>query len=90
MSQTARVLVVHGRVQGVLFRDSTRQEALALGVTGWVRNESAGTVRIHAEGTPEAVDALVAWAHQGPPYASVERVEATPAAPEGHTDFTVQ
>ena len=87
---TARILVVHGRVQGVFFRDSTRRQARAHGVVGWVRNEPDGTVRAHVEGTPEAVEALVAWAHEGPPYAVVERVEVTETAPEGHRAFTVR
>ena len=86
----ARKVVVHGLVQGVFFRDTTRRQADALGVSGWVRNEYDGTVRIHAEGPVAAVDALVAWAHRGPPYASVERVEVSATEPEGHTGFAVR
>jgi len=67
--------VVHGRVQGVYFRDYTRREALRLGVCGWVRNLMDGTVEVVAEGAPEDVDRLVAWLHEGSPMAQVTAVD---------------
>lgn len=85
----ARRVVVHGRVQGVFFRDSCRQEAEQSRVAGWVRNEPDGTVGAMFEGAPEAVEAMVAWCHQGPPYARVERVEVTEAGPTGTSGFDV-
>ncbi|WP_018331541.1 acylphosphatase [Actinomycetospora chiangmaiensis] len=85
---SARHLVVHGTVQGVFFRASAEQEARRLGVAGWVRNRSDGTVEMVAEGDDEAVDALVGWAHQGPPRADVTGVDVTDREPEGLTDFT--
>ncbi|HEY8582963.1 MAG TPA: acylphosphatase, partial [Capillimicrobium sp.] len=57
---------VSGRVQGVGFRDATVRRASELGVLGWVRNADDGTVAVHAEGSAEAVDALVAWLDGGP------------------------
>lgn len=51
-------LVVRGRVQGVYFRASTRDEARRLGLTGWVRNEPDGSVRVLAEGPRAALEAL--------------------------------
>ena len=71
-------LVVHGRVQGVYFRDSMRREALNLAVAGWVRNRSDGTVEAAVQGEPADVDAIVRWAHRGPERAQVERVEIEP------------
>ena len=68
-------LVIHGRVQGVYFRDSMRREAQNLAVAGWVRNRSDGTVEAAVQGESGAVDAMVRWAHCGPPHAQVERVE---------------
>ncbi|MFZ5558003.1 MAG: acylphosphatase [Pseudomonadota bacterium] len=68
-------LVIHGRVQGVGFRHSMRMEADRLGVTGWVRNRPDGTVEAAAHGSPEAVAALIRWAHVGPRLAQVTRVE---------------
>jgi acylphosphatase len=62
----ARAVVVHGDVQGVAFRASCRSEAQSRGVVGWARNEYDGTVSAHFEGSPDAVDAMVAWARQGP------------------------
>ena len=68
-------LVIHGRVQGVFFRDSMRGEAQRLGISGWVRNRSDGTVEAAMQGESSAVDAIVQWAHRGPQHARVERVE---------------
>lgn len=71
-------LLIHGRVQGVFFRDSMRREAQALSVCGWVRNRSDGTVEAVVRGTPSAVNAIVKWAHHGPQNAQVERVDIEP------------
>ena len=71
-------LVIHGRVQGVFFRDSMKSEAQNLKVTGWVRNNSDGTVEAKVQGEPAAVDAIVRWARRGPQHARVERVEIEP------------
>ena len=71
-------LVIHGRVQGVCFRDSMRREAQYLSVAGWVRNRSDGTVEAAVQGDPAAVDAIVRWAHRGPDHAQVTSVEVEP------------
>lgn len=68
-------LRIHGRVQGVWFRESMRQEAERLQVAGWVRNTRDGKVEAVVQGPDAAVGALIAWAHKGPPLARVERVE---------------
>jgi acylphosphatase len=68
-------LFIGGRVQGVWFRDSTRHEALRLGVTGWARNVPDGRVEVLAEGPAEKVRSLIDWCHLGPPLARVDRVE---------------
>ncbi len=81
-SDTARKtlrLAIHGRVQGVFFRDSMRREAQRLGVTGWVRNCDDGSVEAVVHGPGSAVDAMVQWVHRGPPHAEVSRVIAGPA-----------
>ena len=77
-------LLITGRVQGVGYRFSLRQAALRLGLTGWVRNRHDGSVEAVVAGTPDAVAALVAWAHRGPPAASVSTVTQSPA--EGDFD----
>lgn len=71
-------LVIHGRVQGVFFRNSMQREAQDLAVTGWVRNRSDGTVEAMAQGEHAAVDAMVRWAQRGPALAEVARVEIEP------------
>jgi acylphosphatase len=85
----ARKVVVHGRVQGVFFRDSCRQQAERHRVTGWIRNEPDGSVGALFEGARDAVDALVTWCHEGPPRARVDRVETAEAGPTGSTAFDV-
>lgn len=80
--KTSRNLKIHGRVQGVWYRESMRREAEMHGVAGWVRNCTDGTVEAHVEGAPEAVEAIVAWCRRGPPAARVSNVETVPS------DFT--
>lgn len=55
-------LVIHGRVQGVFFRDSMLREAQKLGICGWVRNRSDGSIEAAVQGNPDAVDAIMGWA----------------------------
>ena len=71
----AKHLKISGRVQGVGFRYSMSEEAERLGVTGWVRNRSDGTVEAVIDGAPDAVEAVLAWARRGPRGASVTEVE---------------
>jgi acylphosphatase len=67
---------VEGRVQGVFFRDSTRQEADALGLGGWVRNLPDGRVEALFVGPRAACECALAFVRVGPPHASVTRVES--------------
>ena len=71
----SRHLVIWGRVQGVGYRETMRQEAQRLGVRGWVRNRRDGTVGAVIEGPTQAVELLLRWAHRGPEAANVARVE---------------
>lgn len=67
---------VTGRVQGVFFRDSARQNADRLGLSGWVRNSPDGAVEAVFEGPSRGVREMVEWCEGGPPGASVEDVSA--------------
>ncbi len=87
---TAMRATVRGRVQGVFFRKTTAERARELGVMGWVRNAEDGTVAVHAEGPPAAVDELLAFLRQGPPGAAVEEVDVEPLKVEGHEQFGVR
>lgn len=68
-------LLVSGRVQGVFYRYLTAEEAKARSLTGWVRNVADGRVEVVFEGPREGVESMIAWCHQGPPMAEVERVD---------------
>jgi len=81
-----RIVTVHGRVQGVWFRGWAVDRAVALGLNGWVRNRSDGSVEILICGDEEAVDRMIALCRRGPSAARVERVEveeSEEAAPGG-------
>jgi acylphosphatase len=86
---TRRRVVVHGRVQGVFFRDTVRRRASERGIAGWVRNNPDGTVEAVFEGEPDAVESMVRYAHRGPRGAEVERVELADEEPEGLSGFAV-
>ena len=79
-----------GAVQGVGFRDAIRRRAEALGVLGWVRNAGDGSVAVHAEGPPAAIEALIDFLHRGPAGAAVEEVSVDDVPIEGHEQFAVR
>jgi DNA ligase D-like protein (predicted 3'-phosphoesterase) len=83
-------VTVGGRVQGVGFRDAVERRARALGVLGWVRNADDGGVAVHAEGDPEAVEALLGFLREGPRGAQVAQVTVEPARVEGHEQFAIR
>lgn len=87
---SSQLLRIHGRVQGVGYRDAMRQEAKRLHLAGWVRNRHDGTVEALVCGNAEAVAALLAWAEQGPRFAQVSHVDAVPADPPEHAGFTIR
>lgn len=75
----ARHLIIHGKVQGVYYRASAEARAKELGLCGWVRNRSDGTVEAVVGGAKRAVEAFIAWAHEGPPAARVDEIVQTDA-----------
>ena len=78
-----RRVIVRGDVQGVFFRDSTREEAQSRGVSGSVTNRDDGAVEAVFEGSKDDVEALVAFCREGPSRAQVEDVEVIEEEPEG-------
>ncbi|MDP2030862.1 MAG: acylphosphatase [Thiobacillus sp.] len=85
MSQVALHLVIHGRVQGVFFRESMRQQAVLLNVNSWAQNRVDGTVEAVIQGSVESVNKLLEWAQQGPPLAKVTRIDQDAANGEWTT-----
>jgi acylphosphatase len=85
--RVARRLRIAGRVQGVWFRESMRQEAARLGVAGWVRNRPDGSVEAVVQGHPEAVAAILSWARHGPDGADVRNLEESEEPPGAFAGF---
>lgn len=85
--RVTRRLHITGRVQGVWFRESMRQEAESLGIAGWVRNRMDGSVESVVQGTPDAVEKMIAWAKRGPRDARVDRVDVSDEAAESFARF---
>ena len=79
--------MARGRVQGVWYRESCRREAERLGLAGWARNLSDGTVEVVAEGETDALDELVAWCRTGPPRALVVGVDVRAEPVDGLSGF---
>lgn len=76
---SAARFVVSGKVQGVFFRASAREQALKLGLRGYAKNLSDGRVEVLAAGDDAALDALTAWLREGPERARVDDLERMPA-----------
>lgn len=85
-----RRVLIHGQVQGVFFRETTRRLAEDAGVAGWVRNLPDPIVEAAFEGPAHAVEQLIAFCRVGPPAAEVDRVEITDEAPTGRAGFAIR
>jgi acylphosphatase len=85
----AALFLVSGRVQGVFYRVSTREQAHELGLAGHARNLPDGRVEVLACGDLAALDALERWLWEGPAAAAVESVTREPAELPDHTDFRI-
>jgi acylphosphatase len=85
-----RRLVIHGRVQGVFFRDTLRTLAERHGVAGWARNTPEGTVETVLEGDEDALARLSVFAREGPEGAQVERVDEHDEEPQGLSGFSIR
>ena len=79
-----RCLRIYGLVQGVFFRDSMRQQAELLAVTGWVRNRRDGSVEAMLQGDKSAVESLIGWCRIGNGKSRVERLDVE----EGQGEFS--
>lgn len=84
---SAARFLVSGRVQGVFFRASTRQQALALGLEGVARNLADGHVEVIVRGDDAAISALARWLQHGPPAARVDQVRRSQYSGEIPTGF---
>lgn len=83
---------ITGRVQGVAYRHSTRSEARALGLAGWVRNLPDGDVEAVFQGPADDVDRMLSWCRKGPPLARVREVRENeePAVPDAPQTFEIR
>lgn len=83
-------MTVSGRVQGVGFRYTMQAEAQRLGVDGWVRNRLDGSVEAFLAGDPDAVEGVIAWAHDGPAGARVDDVDVVEGTGESASGFEIR
>lgn len=84
-------VIVSGKVQGVFFRDYTRRRAMELGLSGWVRNLSDGSVEVLVDGRKKDVDAMISWFQDGSPLSLVTSVIADEIFPtEKYKGFTIR
>ena len=90
MAEVARTLRIGGRVQGVFFRQWTSDQALQLGVAGWVRNLQDGSVEAHVEGEQSAVEQMIHLLRLGPTHARVDELKLEEAEHEGLSEFEVR
>jgi len=80
---------VRGHVQGVGFRWSAAREAKNMGITGFVKNLSDGSVYIEAEGSREELNSFISWCRKGPVFGTVKSVESDSSPAAGYTEFTI-
>ena len=83
-------ITVSGKVQGVFFRASTKDEALSCNVKGWCKNQRDGTVFIHAEGESANLEKFVRWCHHGPPMSKVAKVSTKDSQFSGMRKFEIR
>lgn len=83
----ARLVRIRGHVQGVGYRNALHARATALGLSGWVRNRSDGSVEALVADAPAGMEAILEWARRGPPAARVSHVDWTPAEAPAKTGF---
>lgn len=83
-------LDIFGHVQGVSYRATCADMARDLSLTGWVKNADNGSVLIHAQGSPDAVEELIDWCHDGPSAARVDDVEVRDVAPQNFESFEIR
>jgi acylphosphatase len=84
-----RRVIVHGHVQGVFFRETTRRRAESAGVSGWVRNRGDGAVEAVFEGEREGVERLIGYCEKGPRGARVDWIDVIAEDPEGFRGFSI-
>ena len=89
-TKIAMQIQVFGRVQGVGFRYYTQQKAIELGLTGFVKNKSDGSVFIEAEGEETKLNELLMWCHSGPSWAKIQEVKFQEMPTIGYQDFRIK
>ena len=83
-------IIVYGRVQGVWFRAGTKERADELGLFGWVKNKSEGTVEIHAEGEKLQLEDFILWCRKGTPAANVTSLNLNPTSLQNLRSFEIR
>ena len=90
MGKEAIRLKIYGTVQGVFFRQSTREKANELNISGWVRNCEDGSVEVEAEGEETGMKVFIEWCHRGPARAIVSKVEIKTIGQQNYSGFEIR
>lgn len=83
-------ITITGKVQGVFFRNTARQVATRLGLSGFARNEPDGSVYIEAEGEEPSLHKFLQWCHEGPDLSTVTEVKHNEHNAVGHAGFDIR
>lgn len=78
---------IYGKVQGIFYRVTAKEQAKGLSIVGFARNEPDGTVYIEAEGKKQNLDKFLKWCEVGPSLARVDKIEVTPGQFKKFSDF---
>lgn len=81
---------VYGRVQGVYYRASCKNKAIALGLQGFAKNLKDGSVLVHAEGKEDALLELLEWCGKGPDFAKVKEIKSEEVPDQDLSGFRIQ
>ncbi len=90
MEKVAVQIRISGIVQGVFFRQSTREKAIELNISGWVCNTADGAVALEAEGEEAAMKEFIGWCHRGPARADVSKVEIKTIGTKNYSGFEIR
>lgn len=90
MNKQHKILTIHGKVQGVFYRENAIKKALELGICGWIKNMFNGSVLCHIEGEEDKLDEFISWCQIGSKLAKVDNIEIKDDNLANFSDFIIK